>query len=353
MNKKGQQKNNEMKPVLVHCLAWAHCNAESCYIFLKSVKAGEHIEGYNSPPKLKEWLELYKSHRKFNKYLRDTFSKFGKLPRIAILISESIDFSRNERIRLGKTNYHNLIKLYLEQMKPERFEKIKRISEKFLQKIFKLSLKELESDTKKEFDEALEKEFRTKLLKQPEILFFYRIWIPCWLLYGQFPPTLLRSARTGDLDSIEKILRLDSSTIHDPKIAEIYHQANSKKNKSVYNLMYKSLNKSPRVKITLQKIKINLAGLISTISIYLCQRLTEPEIRALFDAIAYDSGKSYIDTDLPDSPESFSKAIQRERKAWSIFDKPGQKILKFLSEYKSSCSVNSSRHEEIKYKKLT
>jgi hypothetical protein len=157
------------------------------------------------------------------------------------------------------------------------------------------------------------------------MLFFYRVCIPCWLLYRQFPPTLLRSARTGNIDSIEKLLRLDSSTIHDPKIAEIYHQEQSKKNKSVYDLMAQSLDKSPRAKITLQKIKMNFAGLLSAYSSAFGQRLTEPEIRALFDAISRDSGKGDIDTDLPDGSEVFSKAIQRERKFWSIIPQPDKK----------------------------
>ena len=61
---------------------------------------------------------------------------------------------------------------------------------------------------------------------------------------------------------------------------------------------------------------MNLAGFISVISTAFGEkfRLREPDIRALFDAVAKDSGKGDIDTYLPDSPESFVKAIQREAK---------------------------------------
>ena len=44
--------------------------------------------------------------------------------------------------------------------------------------------------------------------------------------------------------------------------------------------------------------------------------LNEPDIRALFDAIHLDSGKEGYDPDLPMHPETFSKAIQRERAFW-------------------------------------
>lgn len=339
---------NILIAIISICIAYS---ADSCFKFLKFFKAGEHIEGYHSPPKLKEWLELYKSHRKFDKYLRDTFSDFGELPKIIGEFSDQLDLNRKIRRKLGSNKFNKIFGKEIEQISSAEWEEIKKAIEEFWQKVYQLNLEDIEADIKGEVDEELAKKFRTELVKEPEMLFFIRVWAPCWLLYGQLPPTLLRSARTGNIDSLEKLLRLDESTINDSKIAEIYHQAKSKKNKTVYDLMTKSLNKSPRAKITLQKIKINFAGMISTISIYLCQRLTEPEIRALFDAIAHDTGKGDIDTDLPDSPESFSKAIQRERNAWRIFDKPGQKIIKFLSEYKSSCSVTSTKHEDIKYKK--
>jgi hypothetical protein len=63
-------------------------------------------------------------------------------------------------------------------------------------------------------------------------------------------------------------------------------------------------------------MKIFFAGHISLISAVFGQRLTEPEIRSLFDAIARDEGKGEIDTDLPESPEAFSRAIHREIPFW-------------------------------------
>ncbi len=89
--------------------------------------------------------------------------------------------------------------------------------------------------------------------------------------------------------------------------------------------MIRAQQKGPKAKITLQKIKMNFAGFISAISSTLGHRLTEPEIRSLFDAVSSDTGKGYIDTNIPDSPESFGKAIQRERQFWSIIPQPDKK----------------------------
>jgi hypothetical protein len=68
--------------------------------------------------------------------------------------------------------------------------------------------------------------------------------------------------------------------------------------------------------ISAKRIKCSLAGLISAISELVGSKLTEPEIRRLFDAYQVRAGKGEIDCDLPDSPEAFAKAIQRGKKFW-------------------------------------
>ena len=54
-------------------------------------------------------------------------------------------------------------------------------------------------------------------------------------------------------------------------------------------------------------------------------KLNEPEIRSLFDAVARDTGKGEIDTEIPESPEAFAKAIQRERTFWMPTIRPDKK----------------------------
>jgi hypothetical protein len=38
--------------------------------------------------------------------------------------------------------------------------------------------------------------------------FFMRVWLPCWMLYGEHPPRLMRRARQGDMNALQDLLRL-------------------------------------------------------------------------------------------------------------------------------------------------
>ena len=145
------------------------------------------------------------------------------------------------------------------------------------------------------------------------------VWMPCLMLYGAYPPTLLRSARHGDINAIEKLARLDKTIISDSRIIKIYHQASRDKNRETFNRITKALESNPRMKADRRKIKFYLAGLISNISIEWGQKMLVSDINLLYDAIARDRGKDNIDTDFVDlKPEAFEKGIQRAREMWHI-----------------------------------
>lgn len=69
---------------------------------------------------------------------------------------------------------------------------------------------------------------------QPEMLFFFKVWGPCWLLYGTSPTNLFRQARLGKVSAFEKLLRLDNSVLFDPKLSELFHNLKAKKSKRNY-----------------------------------------------------------------------------------------------------------------------
>jgi len=172
-------------------------------------------------------------------------------------------------------------------------------------------------------DEELNEKLR-EALNETEINFYFRVWIPCWFLYGEYPPGLLRRARLGDVKAIERLLRLDTRVLNDTKIGEFFHQAKEKGKKRTVERITEALRKGPKSKIDLRKVKCSIGGLISLISIFFRRRLTEPEIRKLFHAVARDMGKGNIDRDLPQSPEAFAKAILRERNFWMPTFRPAR-----------------------------
>lgn len=144
--------------------------------------------------------------------------------------------------------------------------------------------------------------------------FMTQVVLPCYFLYFVHPVILLKEARHGNLDSMETLLRLDSSTLFDRRIASHLHDLRYTKPSKFAHLIDCAI-KPIKGKQTPQKSKISLACRISILAEELKTPLTEPEIRYFFDALAKDRGQGEIDTDLPESPHSFYMAIKRERRA--------------------------------------
>ena len=141
-----------------------------------------------------------------------------------------------------------------------------------------------------------------------------------YVAHGETIEQLLTRARDGDADGLEKLLRLDPRLCHDERIAEMAHSGFCL-GRTNYHSMAPLLAKGVKGKVTPGTIKVRLAGFLSSVSMlgdFLGgpPRLTEPEIRALFDAYAKDLGHGDIDTDLPLAPQAFAKALQRGRKFW-------------------------------------
>lgn len=164
----------------------------------------------------------------------------------------------------------------------------------------------------------------------PEVRFFMRVSFPCWIEFGQTAAQLIRKARQGDLKAIEAILRLDKGALEDRRIRQYLYSAHSS-NRTRFDDIAKAIREPITKNVTIGRVKMSLAGCISAISHALKQPLTEPEIRALFDAVVADSGMGAIDNDLPESPEAFSQAILRYRRFWNFLFEPRQKFRGGLS----------------------
>ena len=285
--------------------------SKPCYEFLLKWKSGKQLTGLETPIDLDQWINLYKNHKRIEKCLKHLFMLFGEVAEIAIDFFDAFKLNRKERKRLGSKKFNQLIREELIKLSPEDWRELNKKWFEFLQ----ISLDSLENDILGELDEATTRRIK-ELFNQPEMLFYIRVQIPCWLFYGEHPSFLLRKARLGDIDAIEKMLRLDPSLRNDTKIKRIFHNATWSGKKSTASKISSAQTKTSLKKISLKHIKSSAAGLISALANQLYVKLTEPEIRKLFDAVAELSGHGEIDIDLPDSPEAFSKAIQRARKLW-------------------------------------
>ena len=52
--------------------------AEPCFEFLKKIKSGDKTEAFSSLPKAKEWVRLYRNHRRMETSLIECLRGFGK-----------------------------------------------------------------------------------------------------------------------------------------------------------------------------------------------------------------------------------------------------------------------------------
>lgn len=163
------------------------------------------------------------------------------------------------------------------------------------------------------------------LLASPAGQYFLRVWWPCWVLYREYPPRLLRAARLGDLDALDRLLRLDKFVVHDPGVARLIGNVMSGGSANARKQVLNAIDGRPKVKLTDSGLRAGLAGLISQFAFLFYSKVTAPEIQALFDAIERVRTGGPADTKISAAGEAWSKAVQRAR-TWPGFPThpPGQ-----------------------------
>ena len=302
------QKWAENKPLLIAFFApQVAVIAEDMHQAFRQIRE-RRIFNYQYPlPPLLAWFTLYRSHQKALAFLRSLFVGFSAFSTEAIELGETI-FEMSQMIHRGKITLDEYV---------HSADEIKRIQAIFLS-VLDTSFQEMQSDfSNNPVDPSVKEAFKQLLSeKELESSFYTLVVAPCWLLYRTHPTRLYRKARLGDIEALEKLLRLDPLMLHDPAIGNRIQALRFANKTAAYENLLEAPLKRPKTRITRKKIKYSMAGLISALATIIKQPLTEPEIRALFDAVAQDTNGSPIDTDLPDSPEAFARAISRDRSLW-------------------------------------
>ncbi|OQC54313.1 MAG: hypothetical protein BWX55_00536 [Deltaproteobacteria bacterium ADurb.Bin022] len=299
-----KDKNPFLAPIYLEFAA----SSEYIYKMINAVKKGKRIEGDLPLPKIKTWLKLYKNPKRIGKELFNLMGQYdensAKQAEILQFINEGAEFLKKNPEKF-KTEY--------EKLPLEEKQKIYQQSMQMFEELNESSIRDL----LEEVNEAKRNTFLNSI-KNPELIFFFRVHAPCFMLYGTYPHMLLRNAQSGDDKALDKLIRLDKSIIFEPKISEIIHQAQVLKAQGKMLTIQKAFIGKPKATISLKKVKILLGGLISYFSIKMNQKLSAAEIRNLFDAIAMDNNDD-IDHDLEDLVGAvFEKPIQRSRKFWDV-----------------------------------
>ncbi len=299
-----ENKNPFFSPIFLFIAS----SSKEMHTLINLVSKGKRIEGDVPLPKLKTWLKLYNNQKRINIASLKLMAEQDKDSAREVKILQSINDSA---IKI-KNNPAKFISAF-ENIKPEEKQILFEQSMMMFGELKELIINDLLG----EISEAKRNKFMNSI-KHPELIFFFHVQAPCFMLYGTYPHMLLKKAQSGDDDALEKLIRLDKSIIFEPKISEIIHQAQALKAQERIIRIQKAFTGKPKATMSIKKVKILLGGLISYFSIKFNQKLSAAEIRNLFDAIALDRNDD-IDQDLGDMVgEPFEKAIQRSRSFWDI-----------------------------------
>ncbi|QQE12727.1 hypothetical protein JD969_04490 [Planctomycetota bacterium] len=145
------------------------------------------------------------------------------------------------------------------------------------------------------------------------------VHLPCMILYGELHFNLYRQARSGDLQAIDKLLRLDKGLLRDPLIVNQVHMLLLSADEFKRKMISNAIVGKPSPPFTMKKLKVHYATYVAVAAEQAGYKLDSFELRALFDAVSRDWEGKLVDRDLPDSPDAISKAIQRHKpivKTW-------------------------------------
>jgi hypothetical protein len=150
--------------------------------------------------------------------------------------------------------------------------------------------------------------------------FYFLVHAPCQLLYKTTPSKLYEKALGGDISAIEKLIRLDPLTIHDPAIGYQIQSVRLHGKSNDYEQIISAISKTPGIKYRDMKderksIKSEYGALIYLIAKNSKDPLKVPQIRDLFDKFAQDFEGSRQDNDVT-SPEGFDKTIKTKAAEW-------------------------------------
>jgi hypothetical protein len=308
------------KPVLVAQIAQSLALKSEAYSdLLESFSYLADRTYFNEFTNLSGWLTLYKNNKHLFRELILVFRSFGGFSKE---LADIYDFFMTSLKNKKSTNQigniseeSNIISDVFTQVSSD-IELNPQVKEE-LERIKKIHEEDLKNDLLGILlDEQLENV--GKALQKPEFLFLLKVLGPCISLYMDHPTRLYRKARLGDIDSWDKLIRIDKFLLCDPRISWHLVKAYEKNDFANLNRMVKAIEGGPPKK-DFQYSKLFTAGLISIMSELLGYRLSSSKIRELFNAVAVDSGTyNQTDEDLPASHEAFTKGIEQVRYLFNL-----------------------------------
>ena len=145
------------------------------------------------------------------------------------------------------------------------------------------------------------------------------VFWPSLLLYNQPPSTLLRSARSGNLNALDSLLRLDKRVLTDRRVSWHVARILAGNRRGPRSIIETALTGRPSVSVKPAALKAQFAAFMIEFSALIARdeegtkKLTTVDARKLLDAVSRDqSGQP--DLDLPQGDDAWYRAVKRARK---------------------------------------
>jgi hypothetical protein len=302
------------KPLMIALSApWIASSVPDIQESFEQLKEWSLLDQKLPPVERKAWYRLYRQHRNTMSTLRIIYSETcgEKITDIGYAIYKSLA-SRRARQQIIQ---------YRPTQKEIRFAAsiwrcILLASFRFLSKFFSPTFSNPVAKAK----------LRNLVATDINFAFFVKVTAPCWILYGIAPVTLYRQARQTrqcDLEAIDKLLRIDSLMIHEPRISNAITSSRSTQSQNIYESLLAAPNRSPDVPMSRKSLKYSMGGLIAAFCQILRYPLTAPEIRELYNAIVKDSDPEGYKNEKPEDldfaeikDDSFYRSIIRYKEFW-------------------------------------
>jgi hypothetical protein len=321
------QRRTFLLVIVAHQIA---SSAEECYEACMMVRDKKRVKKLVEFPPGQEWYRLYKQHRRVMTVVKAKM--FGGM-RSEKYLAE-LEELREDAQRLSCMSKRE-IKAEFRDVTAMDLVRELNTSAKNIRRLYREHLETIKKEIKGEYVRGGNP---GEVLKCPEVLFFLRVAVPCWLEYGKPVQKLLREARQGDLDAMVDLLRLDKGAIEDRMIRQHYLDAANKGKSAIVERLTNAMAGGPLGGLTAQKVKVLLGALVYKLAKRMHgpvaevfqklkavgiryrerpRRTTAPDVRKLFNAVAKDYRKEDRDVDLRElSDHGFYTALIRELDFW-------------------------------------
>jgi len=181
----------------------------------KKIKS-KHIS-ISGVPDLKLWLRLYKKSKHIIFTILEEFcDHYSDCECFLSMIYFHLFLPRTDQIELFNAE---IIK----------YNSLSEIDKKLYMAEIRSFNNKLESESERIINDDfsyIAREDAIKSLSKLEYLFLISVIMPCLVIYGELPSSLIRKARLGDISALEKIIKIDNSSVFDVKISKLMHKKN-------------------------------------------------------------------------------------------------------------------------------